>query len=77
MGMKATMTAERQGEIALIYLRAKLRREGITIKSRADMHRAMANEAKNIGISFDEAIEFAEIFAREIVEETFAKTTSK
>ena len=75
MNMKATMSQARQGEIALAYLKAKLRREGITIKP--SMHREMANEAKNLNISIGEATEFAEILIREIVEEVFPKPAGR
>ena len=65
------ITKERQGELALMHLKSKLRREGITIKP--NMRRQTANEAKELGISHEEAAEFAELLFREIVEEAFAK----
>ncbi len=65
------MDKQRQGEIALIYLKSKIRREGVTIKP--NMQRATSDEAKKIGIPAEEAAEFAEILIREIVEEAFPK----
>lgn len=59
----------RQGELALLYLKNKLRRDGVTIKP--NMQRQTAQEAKELGISAVEAHEFAEILVREIVEEAF------
>lgn len=66
------ISTQRQGEIALAYLKARIRREGVTIKP--GMNRAIANEAKNLGITTEEAGEFAEMLVREVVEEAFAKT---
>lgn len=65
------ISKERQGELALMYLKAKLRREGVTIKP--NMQRQTGNEAKDLGISPEEAAEFAEMLIREIVEEAFPK----
>lgn len=65
------ISKERQGELALMYLKNKLRREGVTIKP--NIRRQTANEAKELGISSEEAAEFAEMLIREIVEEAFAK----
>ncbi len=63
------ISKERQGELALMYLKKKLLREGVTIKS--NMRRQTTNEAKEIGISPEEAAEFAEMFVHEIVKEAF------
>jgi hypothetical protein len=65
------LTKERQGEIALAYLKNKLRREGVKISP--NMQRQIANEAKEVNIPLKEAQEFAEILVREIVEEAFAR----
>lgn len=65
------ISKERQGEIALKYLKNKLRRDGVTIKP--NMQRQTANEAKDLGISPEEAAEFAEMLVRELVEEAFPK----
>jgi hypothetical protein len=65
------ISKQRQGELALMYLKNKLRHEGVTIKP--NMQRQAANEAKELGISPEEAAEFAEMLVRDIVEEAFKK----
>lgn len=65
------ISKERQGEIALLYLKNKLRRDGVTIKP--NMQRQTGNEAKELGISPEEAAEFAEMLVRELMEEAFPK----
>jgi hypothetical protein len=67
------MTEERKGQIALLYLKRKLRDEGIRLKP--GMRRNIGNEAKALGISTKEAIEFAEGLVREMVEEVFSSIT--
>ena len=61
----------RKGQIALLYLKNKLRREGFRLSS--NLRRQIGNTAKDIGIPFEEAREFAEIMVRELVDEAFAK----
>ena len=63
------LTKERMGEIALLHLKNKLRNEGIRLKP--DMKRQIGNEAKELGITVEEAMQFAEVFVREMVEEVF------
>lgn len=65
------LSKERQGEIALIYLKDKMRREGIKLSSSS--RRDIGDTAKKLNIPVEEATEFAEILVREIVEETFPK----
>ncbi len=65
------MSKERMGEIALLYLKKKLRREGLNLKP--NMQRESANEAKALGISPEEASEFLEILATELFAEAFPK----
>lgn len=65
------ISKERQGELALMYLKDKLRNEGFTVK--ANMQRQTAQQAKQLGISPEEAAEFAEMLVREIVDEAFPK----
>ena len=60
----------RQGEIALLLLKQHARDEGIRFKK--DFQRGVHNVAKSIGIKKEEAMEFAEIIIREIVDEAFA-----
>ena len=62
----------RKGQIALAYLKNKLREEGVRLTP--NLRRQVGNTAKAIGVSIEEATEFAEGIVRELVEETFAKT---
>lgn len=64
------MTPERQGQIALKFLKKKLRDEGVRLTQ--NTRREIGNVAGAIGISIEEAMEFAEILVRELVEETFS-----
>jgi len=63
------MTDERKGQIALLFLKRKLKDEGIRLKP--DMRRQIGNEAKELGISTEEAVEFVEGLVREMVEAVF------
>ena len=63
------LTESRKGEIALAHLRMKIRKEGIRLKP--DTKRQIANTAKELGISVEEATEFAELMVREYVDKTF------
>jgi hypothetical protein len=63
------MTEERKGQIALLYLKARFKDEGIRLKP--DMRRNIGNEAAKIGIPTEEAVEFVEGLVREMVEEVF------
>lgn len=63
------MTEERKGQIALLFLKRKLRDSGIRLKP--DMKREIGNEAKELGITTDEAMEFVEGLVREMVEQVF------
>jgi hypothetical protein len=65
------MDNARKGEIALLVLNARIRKEGIRLGP--NFRRDIGNAAKEIGISFEEAMEFAEEFVREAVEHTFVK----
>lgn len=66
------MSKERQGEIALLHLKSKVRRSGVSVGE--NTVRQVHSSAKEIGISPEEAMEFFEILARELFEETFHKT---
>ena len=63
------MTEERKGPIALLYLKRKLKDGGIRLKP--DMRREIGNEAKELGITTEEATEFVEGLVREMVEAVF------
>ncbi len=59
----------RKGQIALLYLKNKIREEGVRLTP--NMKRQIGNTAKAIGISTEEATEFAEMMVRELVDEAF------
>ena len=62
------MSKDRQGEIALLFLKNQLRREGIRL---TNLKRRVNSEASQIGIPVKEAQEFAELMVRQLVDETF------
>ena len=64
------MDDNRKGEIALAYLKNKLSEEGVRLTP--NFRRQVGNTAKAIGISTEEAMEFAECIVRELVDEAFA-----
>ncbi len=64
------MDEARKGQIALAYLKNKLREEGVRLSP--NIRRQIGNTAKAIGITTEEAMEFAEGLVRELVEEAFA-----
>ena len=61
----------RKGQIAFLYLKHKIREEGVRLTP--NLRRQAGNTAKAIGISTEEAMEFAENIVRELVEEAFVK----
>lgn len=63
------MTEERKGQIALLFLKERLRSGGVSLS--ANINRDIGNQAKKIDISTEEATEFAEGLVRELVEELF------
>jgi len=65
------MNKERQGEIALLFLKHRLQTDGVRLTP--NIHRDIGNTAKALGISVNEAMEFVEIIVREHVEKTFSK----
>ncbi|MDD5738559.1 MAG: hypothetical protein PHY72_01360 [Candidatus Pacebacteria bacterium] len=65
------MTNERKKEIALLLIKQLFRQKGVRLTP--DIRREIGNEAKAIGISLEETMEFTELIVRELVEETFAK----
>jgi len=71
---RSTMDEIRKGQIALLYLKNKIREEGVRLTP--NMKRQIGNTAKAIGISVEEATEFAEIMIRELVEEAFGPKRS-
>ncbi len=65
------MDPKRQGEIALMFLKHKLREEGVRLTP--NFKRQIGNTAKAVGITTEEATNFVEIIVRELTEELFAK----
>ncbi len=65
------LTEARRGEIALLYVKRKISNSGITLNN--NTRREIGNTAKDLGIPYAEALEFAEGIVRELVEETFVK----
>jgi hypothetical protein len=59
----------RKGQIAFLFLKQQLRERGVRITP--NFRREIGNISKAIGVSAKEAMEFAEIIVRELVEETF------
>ena len=63
------MTNERKGQVAILYLKHKLRKEGIRLTP--DIRRQVGDTAKATGIPFEEGMEFAEWLVREMVDDVF------
>ncbi len=68
------MNEKRKGEIALLFLKNKLQKDGIRLNQRAK--REIGNTAKEIGVNTDEIMEFTEIITRELVDEIFPQKGS-
>jgi hypothetical protein len=69
------MDDKRKGEIALRFLKHKLRSDRI----RLGLHtrREIGNIAKDIDISAEEAMEFVGLITRELVDEVFPRKNSE
>jgi hypothetical protein len=63
------LSQERKGEIALLYVRNMLYRDGIKLSQ--ETQREIVNKSKQIGVSVEEATEFAEEMVRDLVEKVF------
>lgn len=63
------LTTERQGEIALCFLKHKLWKEGVKVGELT--HRQINATAKELGIAPEEAKEFAKILVSEVVDRAF------
>jgi hypothetical protein len=61
----------RKGEIALLMIKQKIRREGVILNP--ESLRDIKNQADKLGVPLEEAVEFLEVMTRELVEEMFAK----
>ena len=64
------MDPKRQGEIALMFFKYRLRKEEVHLTP--DFKRQISNSAKAIGIATEEANEFVETVVRKLVEEAVA-----
>jgi len=65
------MDEKRKGEIALLWLKWKMKQEPLHLGK--NLRRDLGNRTKDLGIELDEAMEFAEIMVRELVDDTFAQ----
>lgn len=63
------MDEKRQGEIALRIIKHQLSTKGIRLTP--NLRREAGNEAKNIGISTEEAMRFMAIITRDLYKKTF------
>lgn len=65
------MDEVRKGQIALLVLKEKFRREGIRLESDYESKLRVVSEA--IGVPYEEIREFFELIVRERVDEMFKK----
>jgi len=66
---------KRKHEIAFLLIKNQIKEKGIKISP--NFRREVGNEAKNIGITTEEAMEFMEGIVRELVDKTFANKPKK
>jgi hypothetical protein len=64
------MTEQRKGEIAIMFVKFRMRNEGLRLK---DVRRDLGRVASDLGLDIEEVIDFAEPLIREVVEEAFLK----
>lgn len=69
------MDDARKGQIALLLVKNALRVKGVRLIP--NFKREVGSEAKAIGITVDEAMDFMESIIRELVEEVFSKTKKR
>jgi hypothetical protein len=67
--MPVPLTDARRGELALLFLKYKLKKEGISLKP--DLRREVGNMAKAMDIPFEEAFTFVEEMTRGLLDEVF------
>lgn len=65
------MDRKRKGEIALLFLESEIRKRGIRVGQ--DTMQELGSLAKEVGITTEEAVEFAEELTRELVDDVFSK----
>ncbi|MFT5179635.1 MAG: hypothetical protein ACI9GH_000537 [Candidatus Paceibacteria bacterium] len=73
--LKKSLTPERRGEIAILFLKHKLRQTGI--KFSKETRREITNVAKSVGVSDEEALAFVQELALELFNETFSQKKGK
>ncbi len=64
------MNEKRKGEIALLFLKLKLKDKGILIDK--NIEKEVDRLAVSVGLDPEESAEFIEIIIREIIDEIFA-----
>ncbi len=69
VSVKPGMSDKRKGEIAMLFLKYKLRKDGVHLSTNTP--REIGNVAKALAITPAEASEFAEILVRELVDSVF------
>lgn len=70
------LTPERKGQIALAFLKYQIREKGISTLRPNQIRREIGNTAKAIGISVEEAAEFAKTLVMEAVNDCFPEPGS-
>ncbi len=66
------LTEERKGQIALLFLKYKIHKDGIDFRN---ARREMGNVANSINIPIDEIMELYELLTREVIDELFHGAT--
>ena len=69
------MDANRKGQIALLIIKHQLGEKGVQLTS--NFRRRIGNLAAQIGVSTNEAMEFAQEIITEMMNEAFAKSEQK
>ena len=67
------LTAVRKGEIALSMVKSRIQDEGLSNLNPNSVRRAAGSEAKKLGISEAEFMDFAREMAAEVLSEAFGK----
>ncbi len=67
----AEMTLQRRQEIALAYVRFRVRKEGVSSFDANTLRRAIGETAHGVGIPLYEALEFTRLLIQEAVDGVF------
>jgi hypothetical protein len=70
------LSTERRGELAILVLRKKLRRDGFTLKDRGNIRRDLHNEARDLNVPIEELAEFVLFMTEQIYGDTSAELRS-